>query len=323
MTMKFPTRFLFRLIPLPVAGALAIALLLLASNGSRCDEGKPEEVQRHPAPDRLVAIGDTHGAMLALRPALVKAEAINDKDEWVGGKLVVVITGDFLDRGPDEIDMMALLEKLRTEAAEAGGALHVMNGNHEVMNVQGRFYGVTPAGFNSFKKLLGDKVDVSGPAVKKFPPVQRWRAAAFKPGGLYAKKLSRYPFVLIIGDTVFVHGGLHPDHVRYGIGRMNRELQEWMAGKTDSVAESLVDRSSAIWLRDYSDDPDEEDCARLEEALSLLKVKRMVVGHTIQPGINSSCDGKVWKIDSGMNPNFFGGPVEVLEIKGDEIKVIR
>ena len=161
------------------------------------------------------------------------------------------------------------------------------------------------------------------PDVKSRPPVQRWRAAAFRPGGPFAVRLSRHPFILIVGDTVFVHGGLHPDHVRYGVDRINRELADWLSGDTDSVAATLTDRTSPIWLRDLAKDPDAEDCKLLAETLELLKVRRMVVGHTIHEHISSSCDAGIWKIDTGMNPDYFGGPVEVLEIKGSEVKVIR
>jgi hypothetical protein len=49
----------------------------------------------------------------------------------------------------------------------------------------------------------------------------------------------------------------------------------------------------------------------------------MVVGHTIQDHINSACDGQVWRIDTGMNPTHFNGPIEVLEIRGDEVAPIR
>ena len=40
--------------------------------------------------------------------------------------------GDQLDRGDHELEILYFLERLQREAARAGGALHVLNGNHEV-----------------------------------------------------------------------------------------------------------------------------------------------------------------------------------------------
>ncbi len=303
---------------------LAITFGLQAAYSPALAETKPvPAATRLPAPERLVAIGDLHGRLDQARNALKKAGAINDKDEWIGGKLVVVITGDFTDRGDDELAIVDLFDKLQPEAKKAGGALHVMNGNHEVMNATLQFWAVTPKGYSTFKERYDGKVELTHPDVKSRPPVQRWRAAAFMPGGPLAVKLANYPFVLIVGDTVFVHGGLHPDHVRYGVDRINREMADWLSGKTDSVATELTDRSSPIWLRAFAKAPDAGDCKLLAETLDLLKVKRMVVGHTIHDHISTSCEEGIWKIDTGMNPAYFGGPVEVLEIVGNKLNVIR
>jgi hypothetical protein len=47
------------------------------------------------------------------------------------------------------------------------------------------------------------------------------------------------------------------------------------------------------------------------------------MGHTVQEGgITSACDGKAWRIDVGMS-HHYGGPVEVLEIRGGEPRTIK
>lgn len=40
-----------------------------------------------------------------------------------------------LDRGDNEVEIFYALERLQKEAKQAGGALHVLNGNHETMNI--------------------------------------------------------------------------------------------------------------------------------------------------------------------------------------------
>jgi hypothetical protein len=73
---------------------------------------------------------------------------------------------------------------------------------------------------------------------------------------------------------------------------------------------------SPMWHRAYSQgEPDAATCATLDEALAALKVSRLVVGHTPQlgRGANAACDGKVWRIDTGMAAHY-GGQAQVIEI---------
>ncbi len=48
----------------------------------------------------------------------------------------MVQVGDQLDRGGEEIKILYMLERLKAEAEAAGGKFHVINGNHEVVNVR-------------------------------------------------------------------------------------------------------------------------------------------------------------------------------------------
>ena len=89
---------------------LPITLLLAA-----CSVGgpPPEPPTRFPAAERIVAIGDLHGDLEATRRALRLAGAIDERDTWIGGDLVVVQAGDQLDRGNGEQAIIDLLERLR------------------------------------------------------------------------------------------------------------------------------------------------------------------------------------------------------------------
>jgi hypothetical protein len=130
--------------------------------------------------------------------------------------------------------------------------------------------------------------------------------------------------VIQVGDNVFVHGGVLEAHVRYGLGRINREAREWLTGPPTAPAPSILTNSEApIWARDYSDGtPSAEKCAELEHVLAELSAKRLVVGHTVQKqGINSSCADKVWRIDVGLS-RFYGAKPSVLEMRGDHVRVI-
>ena len=64
-------------------------------------------------------------------------------------------------------------------------------------------------------------------------------------------------------------------------------------------------------------------CRQLEKVLGALGARRMVVGHIIQErGISSACEGRVWRIDVGLSRALGGKPAQVLEILGDEVRVV-
>jgi hypothetical protein len=253
------------------------------------------------AAKRLVAIGDLHGDLGGTRSALRAAGAINDKDQWIGGELVIVQTGDVLDRGDDEPQIMELLERLDTEARKQGGAVIVLNGNHELMNGARDFRYVTPEAMTDF----GD------------------RQRAFDPGGPAAKQLAAHNVVAIVNDTVFSHAGVLPEWIPQ-LDELNLSSRCWLDGQAGGPSEPplvLTSDNSPVWTRAYGM-PESIDCPQLADTLTKLGAKRMVVGHTVQAaGINSACDGKLWRIDVGL-AKAYGGPIEVLEL-GDAPRVLR
>jgi len=258
----------------------------------------------HTAPGRVVAIGDLHGDLAVARKVLRLARAIDAEDHWIGGTLVVVQTGDTIDRGDDDRAVLELLERLRAEATRAGGAVVTMSGNHEIMNVAGDLRYVSPTAAAAFE---------SG------------RAQAFAPGSNYARILAGWPVITQVNRSLFVHGGVLPEHVRYGIDAINREAAAWMRGERD-VPAWLMQEDAPVWTRLYSADspePGSEACNQLQRVLDALHAERMVVGHTPQAqGINAACGGKVWRIDTGMS-HFYGGPPQWLELEGDQARVQR
>ncbi len=273
------------------------------------------------APPRLVAIGDLHGDFEATRSVLRLAGAIDEMDRWIGKELVIVQTGDQLDRGDGERKILDLLERLGEEARAAGGALHVLNGNHELMNAAGDLRYVTAGGFVDFSAISG--VDLADPRAAAAQPAMRGRLLAFMPGGPYARKLAARPVTLIVGDSVFAHAGVLPGHVRRGLDAINAETQSWLRGQGEISPDIIQGDDSPVWTRRFCQDPGPADCAVAEETLTLLGIKRMVVGHTVHTdGIVRNCDGKVWCIDVGMAA-YYGGHPEALEIAGDQVRPLR
>src|SRR5690606_13223648 len=219
---------------------------------------------------------------------------------------------------------LELLAKIQREAAEAGGALHILNGNHEFMNALGDLRYVTPGGLADFEDAPGVDPGAAelAPLMAQVPEQARARVAAFWPGQPWARELGKRNVAVVVGDSVFVHGGITPAWAGQ-IKSFNEQARAWLTGERSEPPEAVIDPEGPVWSRHYSDNPDQADCALLGQALETIGVKRMVVGHTVHTeGIRSACDDRVWMVDVGMAAHY-GGPVEVLEIRGEQISVLR
>ena len=294
-----------------------------------------------PPAARLVAVGDLHGDLPKTRRALKLAGVLGDDGRWCGGKATLVQVGDILDRGGDEVAILYLLERLSKEAAAAGGAVHVLLGNHETLNVAGRYRYASPSGRDecdrvaavdaiaaAFAAKCGCREPPAAPAVAAAvaaaPPADRARAALLAPGApLTARFLAPNRVALQVGSTVFVHGGLLPAHAARGapsLARINADTAAWMRGEAPAMPDILKGRDAVVWARDYShEDAAACDCDALRAALRALPgAARMVVGHTIQEGgINAACGGAVLRVDVGLSAGCGDGGVQVLVVDRD------
>lgn len=281
--------------------------------GPACDPAP--QPWRFPAVARVIAVGDVHGDLGAVQAVLRAAGVVDAAGAWTGGATWVVQTGDVLDRGDDEQAILDWFERLERDAAAAGGRFVWLLGNHELMNAAGDLRYVTPGGFKDF-------ADVPGLPLARFadaPEAARARLAALTPGGPYAKVMAGQNYAAVVGDTVYVHGGIRPGYAD-GIPADQPAARCWLDGAGTPPPAALTDNDGPLWDRSYA--LADADCAALDRALAELGVARMVVGHTVQPsGISSACDGKVWRIDVGL-AKLYGGPHQALELTAAGPKIL-
>lgn len=273
----------------------------------------PTRVQGGP---RVIAIGDVHGDLDVTRSVLRMVGAIDASDHWSGGDLIVMQVGDQLDRGDQERGILELFERLEVEAPRAGGAFYALNGNHEVMNAQADFRYVTPGGYQDFAGT--PERPEWGAMLARVPERMRARVAAFAPGGAWARRLAAHNTVMVVGDTVFAHGGLLPAHVDFGLDRINRAVREYLLGEQRALPAVLEGEDSPFWHRAFAMGDDPAACALLAQTLERVGARRLVIGHTVQQrGINSACEGRVWRVDVGLS-RYYNGPVQALELRPNE-----
>ncbi len=218
------------------------------------------------APERIVAVGDVHGAYDALLTILRAADLVDAGGHWAAGDSVLVQTGDILDRG-DEVDrVLDLLQRLREEAAAEGGRVEILLGNHEQMNLLSDFRDVSPGAFAAF-------ADEESPA-RRERAWETWvawleeRAAARRseptdtaalrprwleehplgfleyqetlgPGGRFGAWLREAPVALQFGDVLFLHAGLSPDYLHLSLDEIDARHRAALSAH-DSIRQDLV-----------------------------------------------------------------------------------
>lgn len=130
-------------------------------------------------------IGDVHGHPDAAVRVLARAGLLDDAGAWTGGDATLWFIGDLCDRGPDGVGAVELVMRLEAEAADAGGRVGSLMGNHEVYLLSAyRFGGRHVLDWIQFGGTLGD--------LERLKPE-------------HAAWLERRPALALEGDTLLVH----------------------------------------------------------------------------------------------------------------------
>jgi hypothetical protein len=205
---------------------------------------------------RIVAVADIHGAAAGLAQILRASGLIDASGKWVGGSARLVQTGDMLDRGGDVRQVLDLLMRLEGEARRAGGRVDVLFGNHEGMNVLHDLRDVSADAFAAFADGRSEDrrrraFDAHAAIAKRAGNVvdrETWIAAhplgfveyaeAFGPSGQYGRWLRGRKVILQIGDTLFMHAGLHPERI-VTVEEVNRRVDDEVA-KWDALVDALA-----------------------------------------------------------------------------------
>ena len=174
---------------------------------------------------RVVAFADVHGAYDDLVQILQEAAVIDDATNWIGGDTHLVSLGDLIDRGADSRKVVELLIKLDKQASNAGGALHLVLGNHEIMVMSGDLSYVSAAEFAAFagdeksseRKRAFNTFAAANPELdstaalarfdEDYPPGYFALQRAFAPDGKLGAWLQQMPLLLRVNDTLYMHGG--------------------------------------------------------------------------------------------------------------------
>jgi len=257
---------------------------------------------------KLFVVGDVHGHLAELARSLHLADLIDSHGDWCGGESELWFLGDFVDRGPDGIGVIELVMRLSEEAAETGGSVNALLGNHEVLLL----------GMHRF----GDRTVPGAPSARSFE--RSW----LMNGGLRSDQdrltdrhiqwLTSRPVLTLVDDHLLMHSDTLA-YLEYGdtIDEVNDAVREVVAEDDLSDWWECWRRMTTRYAFRGSRGAETAD-----QILEQLGGKVVVHGHSViadQLGVPPEqidgplryADNRVLAIDAGL---YSGGPCLVVEL---------
>ncbi len=239
--------------------------------------------------NKVIAVSDVHGQHDLMVRLLQIHGVIDEQRHWTYGDGHLMIVGDNFDRGDQVLDILWFLFYLEKEAAAAGGKVHILLGNHEIMVLNGdlrythKKYRYTSAFFTT--------------------PYDQF----FQKGSVLGDWVASHKVMTVINQRLFVHAGLSPSMLRQGwsMKEVNEIFREQIVRQpedsilVDEELSLLYSEDGPVWYRGYFDSLQFNEDS-IDYILKELDLKTIIIGHTSFPEITSLFGGKVIVIDCSI-----------------------
>ena len=247
------------------------------------------EKSEFPASDKIFTISDIEGNFAFFTKMLRNAGVIDEKFNWTFGNGNLVLIGDIFDRGIHVTECLWLLYSLEEKAKQAGGYVHVLLGNHDMMNLRGDLryieekYNLTSEALNvSYREMFGPDSELG-----------RW--------------LRTKSSIVKVGDKLFVHGGISLKlmETKLSISQINDKMRDLMyiqhRKESDETLKLLAGSFGPMWHRgffmDYKERYKRLTDKEVDDVLNYFDAAQVYVGHSIVEKPKSMYDGKVIAVD--------------------------
>lgn len=235
---------------------------------------------------KQLILSDIEGNFGAFRKLLQANNVIDTSFNWTFGNGHLVLIGDFVDRGNQVTEVLWLIYSLEEKAKSAGGYVHYILGNHEIMNMSGDLRYLSPKYVESasllnenFTALYGENSELG-----------RW---------LRTKNV-----IEKVGDVLFCHGGISSviNKMDISTSKLNELVRPYYPDSSYKYntpeTEILYSDLGPFWYRGYYQGDVRATTSQIDSTLSLYKVKHIATGHTIiADTISILYDGKVFNTD--------------------------
>ncbi|MGF1508723.1 MAG: metallophosphoesterase [Myxococcota bacterium] len=298
---------------------------------------------------RVVAVGDVHGDYQQLVQVLRFAGVIGPDGHWSGGRSVLVQAGDIPDRGPDSRKAMELMMRLEREAVENGGRVHALIGNHEALNMMGDLRYVHPGEFEAFvgpdsaqrraewlsgrqgptstsdtASTAASSEDQGDAAAASIPLGWVEHRRAWQPTGSLGAWVLEHDSVVVVGQSMFVHGGLSPALLGVPLSQVNERIREELRSGQAGPGSYVEDPAGPLWYRDLASGDEKALEEHVDRVLTFYEVERIVVAHTPTGGaVIPRFGGRVLLIDVGLSEAYGGANACLILRDGDAFALHR
>jgi Calcineurin-like phosphoesterase len=258
---------------------------------------------------KTFAVSDIEGEFDHFRDLLMVAGVMDSDYAWTFGPGQLVICGDLFDRGKDVVPELWLLYKLEGEAKIKGGYVHVILGNHDIMNLSGDYRYVQKKYFQSAAKMSQKYKNMYGSDTE----LGRW---------LRSKNI-----IEKIGENLFMHAGMSPEalSLKKDISYINQltrryyDRAESQRVLQDLILNAFMGESGLFWYRGYFIPPRAEQ-STVDSTVSFYGCNHIVVGHTITSSNIASYYGAMV---IGIDVNEHEGDAQGLLIDHGQFQVIH
>lgn len=258
--------------------------------------------------DPVAAVGDVHGCVGPLREALYRAGYIDERESWIGGEARLWFLGDLTDRGPDGVGVLDLVMSLQAQAADQGGEVGCLLGNHELMLLAAHL----PEGRRLRILQHDDEDDVHALFRERWIGNGGRDADSSRLTDDHLRWIAGLPAMARVGEHLLVHADT-VGYLEYGdsVEAVNAGIADLLA---DPVDVEEIDRLTHLMTKRFAFASDDGMAAR--EFLRVFGGRQVVHGHSPIPlllGIEPQAvtgplvyaGGYAVNLDTGL---FLGGP---------------
>jgi hypothetical protein len=218
---------------------------------------------------RMFVISDMEGNFAAFRKILMANGVIDADFNWTFGDGHLVTVGDFFDRGYQVTELLWLIYSLEEKANAAGGHVHFILGNHEIMNMS-----------NDLRYLHAKYLQTT--TLLQEPYYTLYSASSELGRWLRTKNVMEK-----IGDVLFMHAGFSPEMNRMDVSikEINDLARPFYADTNyvypDLRVDTIYSDLGPFWYRGYYKNDNRNKQQQVDSTLEKFGVKTIVHGHTI------------------------------------------